>query len=203
MEKLTDVVVSQILGSLDPTPVNPTREQKYLAYLICKNMSDLCETGRAIVNKIQLQGHPVNDLPDRDTIRFCQNILTGFYSEKMFIPDNECGNRPNWPAVSAFPKDKSDAAYRIYRAIKRNIVEKPDGKLIQAAIKKQDKSYFVQNFNKIFADIPFKDGMDRFRNFVATNHVPPEDQKYIWDFFDALLDIFIYEADNLKDLQQM
>jgi hypothetical protein len=203
MENLTDSIVSSILNSLDPNPVNPKREQLYLAVLICKNLSDLCETGRAIVNSMESNGNPIDGLPDRSNIAMCQQILGKFYSNDMFIEDTEFGNKPNWQVISSFKKDRGDTAYKIYRAIRKNIIEKPGGQDIQKAIERKDKEYFIGNFDKIFIDIPFKDALLKFKNFVSSPYALAQDQTYVWDFFEALLDIFIFEADHLRDLSKM
>jgi len=203
MENLTDVLVSQLLNSLDQQPVNPTKEHLFLGFMICKNLSDLCETGRAIVNKIESQGHSIKQLPDRSQIGLCQEILHKFYSDDMFIPDDDIGNRPNWSAVTNFDKNKSHTAYKIYRAIRKNIIEKPTGKQILSAINQKDKTFFINNFDKIFADIPFKDGLLKFRNFLAMSCISQHDQDYVWDFFSALTDIFVYEENHLDDLKSM
>jgi hypothetical protein len=203
MQELTDVLVSQVLDSLDNSSVNPTKQQRYLAFLLCKNLSDLCETGQAIVNNIESRGKPIVNLPDRNAIMLCQQILGKFYSDKMFIPDENYGNRPNWSVVGSFNKEKSDTAYKIYRAIRKNVIDSPIGKDIQSAIQLKNTKYFIQNFDKIFADIPFKDGLTKFKNFVVSPDIIPKDRDYVWDFFEALLDIFINEEENLTALQTM
>lgn len=212
METIIDGLVSSVINSFDPKPVNPTKEQKYLAFLVCKNLSDLCETGRAIVNNMESQGHPIDLLPNRDNIALCQQVLSRFYSNDMFIPDEEYGNRPNWNMVNKF-SGKGEGAVKIYRAIHKNVVDqhnaknvkKITGKDIQNAIQKKDKKYFVENFDKIFADIPstFTDALFKFKNFIASPYTITADQTYIWDFFESLLDIFIYEKENLEDLQNL
>ncbi|CAN5871673.1 hypothetical protein BH23THE1_BH23THE1_32380 [soil metagenome] len=203
MENLSGLLVSQVLNSLDPNPVSPTKQQLYLSFLVCKNLTDLCETGRAIVNNIESHGHPLDGLPDRDSIALCQQILREFYDDNMFIPDEEFGNKPNWDKVNKFNQDQSNTAYKIYRAIRKNIIEKPGGKDIQGAIQRKDKKFFLENFDKIFADVPFKDGLIKFKNFIASPYTRDEDQSYVWDFFESLIDIYIYEQDNLEDLRHM
>lgn len=203
MEILTDLLVSQLLNALDSNPVNPTREQKYLAFLICKNLSDLCETGRAIINSIELKGHPITDFPQRDNIKTCQQVLQKFYQEKMFIEDPEDGNLPNWSVIEKIPKSQSDIAFKIYMAIRKNIIDRPIGKQIQDAIKRKDKDFFIKNFDSVFENIPFKDGLIKFKNFVASEYAINTDRDYIWDFFETLLDVFLNESENLETLQQM
>lgn len=204
MENLTDVLVSQMLNSFDPAPVYPTQEQKFLAFLICKNLSDLCETGRAILHDIELRGHPLKNLPEYSTISLCKQILDVFYSNNMFIKDPYGdGNRPNWSAINSFDNGKSSSAYKIYRAIRNNVVEKPDAGKIQDAVRDRNREYFLENYDKIFADIPFREGLARFKNFLVVDYVKKEHLEYVWDFFDSLLDIFIHESENIEDLKSM
>jgi hypothetical protein len=205
MENFTDTIISSILNSFDSTPVNPTREKAFLSFLVCKNLSDLCETGRAIVNNIESKGNPIDLLPNRDNIALCQQILGKFYSNDMFIEDPNYGNRPNWDIIKNFSRDKSQGAYKIYRALHKNIILKPSGKNIQDAIKRKDKDFFLKNFNDIFSDIPstFTDALCKFKNFVSCPYTLNEDQTYMWDFFESLLDIFIFEEENLEDLKNL
>lgn len=203
MENLTDILVTQMLNSLDPTPVNPSREEKYLAFLICKNLSDLGETGLAILNKLEQANLPIVNLPDRSSINLCRDILHKFYRDEMFIEDEEFGNRPSWSEVENFDRSKSDTAYRIYRAIKQNAVNKPESKLIQQSVEDRNKVYFIDNFEKIFEDVPFKEALNKFKNFLATDDVDEDDQDYVWEFFDSLLGIFMEEQEIIEDLKEM
>jgi hypothetical protein len=203
MDIITDAILQQFLNSLDPTPVNPTREQKYLAFLVCKNLTDLCETGSAILNHIQSSGGGSSDLPEKKTINLCKTLLQVFYSNEMFIEDEEFGSLPNWSVVESFTKTKSHAAYKIYRAIRKNVIDKPDSKEVQRAVISGNIIYFQQNFDKIFADIPFKNSLGPFKNFVSSPDVRPQDQQYVMDFFRSLLDIFMDEAELLQDLLKM
>lgn len=200
MESLTDTIVSQLLNSLDPTPVNPSKEESYLAFMVCKNLTDLCETGRAIVNSIESNRKPIDSLPDRSGISLCQQLLKKFYSDDMFIPDDTIGNKPNWSVVASFDRQHTITAFKIYRAIRKNIIGKPE---IQKAVADKNKIYFLNNFDQIFSGIPFKEALLKFKNFVASPYTSKDDQDYVWEFFGALVDIFIYEKDNILDLKSM
>lgn len=202
MDGLTDLIVTQMLGSLDPTPVNPSQEQKYLAFLICKNLTDLGETGLSILNYMNESGISTQGLPEKSTIGLCQSIIQKFYSDNMFIEDED-GFRPNWDAVNGYDTTKTQTSYRIYRAIKNNVVDKPESKDIQKAVDERNKKFFVANFDKIFADIPFKQGLTEFKNFLNSPHVTQEHQNIVWAFFETLLDLFLDEEEILKDLQDM
>ena len=205
MDFAIDAIVSTVLNSFDSLPVTQIREQRFLCFLICKNLRDLCETGCAILNDIESKGCSVDLLPQRESMALCQQVLTRFYSDEMFIEDSEFGHKPNWVAVAKFNGNKGDGACKIYRAIHKNIMIKPGGKEIRKAIKNKDKKYFLENFDKIFADIPetFTEALIKFKNFVSLPDKFIDNQEYIWGFFEGLLDVFIYEKENLEDLRNM
>lgn len=207
MATLTDTMVGQMLNALDPAPVNPTREQKFLAFLICKNLADLCETGQSILLKIKKDGHSTDNLPDYNNIGFCRKILKGYYSDDMFIEDEELGSRPNWKVVENFTSSKTITAFKIFRALSRNIVGKNDGNstgdIILKAIESRDRQPFVDNFDEIFKDVPLKSQLDPIKNFVAYEHVSADDQNYVWDFFDTLINMFLDQEDLLDDFKDL
>lgn len=201
MENLVDGYIDQVLNSLDPSPVNPTKEEYFLACMVCKNLADLCETGRAILDDMDTRGVSVQNLPKSSDIQMCQGILNRFYHENMFEEDEELGFIPNWQAVHQFNKRKANGAYKIYRCIKHNVVDKPIGKEIQNAAQNRDQDYFINNFDTIFANVPFKNGLLKFKNFVGSSAVLEDHREYVWDFFDSLMEIFINEKQNLDDLK--
>lgn len=203
MENFTDVFVSQMVNSLDPVPVYPTREQKFLAFLILKNLSELCETGEAILHDIESRGYHLNNLPDYSTISLCRQILKSFYHDSMFISDPDCDNRPNWKVVENFDRNKTNTAYKIYKSIRSNVVDKPDSINIRTAIHNRDRKFFLENYDKIFANIPFQSSLDRYKNFLVVNCVRKQHLEYVWNFFESLLDIFVGEAENIEDLKSM
>lgn len=205
MDLIIDGLVSTVLNSFDSVPVTQNKEQRFLAFLLCKNLSDLCQTGCAILNNIESKGCPIDLLPKRESINLCQLVLKRFYLEDMFIEDPEFGTKPNWPVVAKLNGSKGDGACKIYRAIHKNIILKPGGKEIQKAIKNKDKKFFLENFDKIFADIPetFTEALLKFKNFVSLPDKFADNQEYVWNFFDGLLDIFIFEKENLEDLRNL
>src|SRR3972149_9539997 len=145
MENLADIFISQILDSLDSSPVYPAREQKFLAFLICKNLTELCETGEAILHDIEIRGCSLKDLPDYHTISLCQQTLKTIYLDSMFIQEKNNDIRPNWSVIESFDPKKTGIAYKIYRAIQKNITESHE---IQKAIRTRDRTYFIKNYNK-------------------------------------------------------
>jgi hypothetical protein len=197
MDFLTDQLVATMLQSLDNSPVNPTLGERYLSCLVCKNLTDLGETGLAILIDMKQKRLSVANLPDQSMIGTCQSILKRYYSEAMF-PENQ--EEPNLEAIKRFETEKANTAFRIYRAIRNNVTGKPDSKLIQDAVTNRDKKYFLDNFDKLFADVPFQEGLNQFKNFLKSPHVPVESQNTVWEFFEALLDIFLDEEGILEDM---
>jgi len=203
MELLTNGLIEQMLKSMDSSPVNPTREQKFLAFTICKNLADLGTTGMAILKEMRAKRLPINDLPDLSSIQLCQGIIKDFYSDQMFKEDPDFGNVPVWSVIAKFDLKKTEIAYRIYRGIRENVVGKPKSKDLQKAIYDRNKKFFIENFDEIFSDIPFKEGLIVFKNFIKSPHVSKENQNYVWDFFESFIDIYIHESENLADLKKM
>lgn len=203
MEAVTDVIVEQMLSSMDNSPVNPSREEKFLAFTVCKNLADLGTSGMAIIKEMQKQKLPVNDLPDIPSIQLCQGIIKNYYSDSMFIEDEEFGNVPEWKVISRFDSKRTEIAYRIYRSIRLNLVGNDRSTSLRKAIREKNKAYFIQNFDDIFADIPFKDGLIVFKNFIQSPHVSQKNQDVVWDFFDSFVELYENEKYNLEDLKGM
>lgn len=178
----------------------PKREEKFLAFLVCKNLSDLCETGMYILEHIKTAGTNMSNLPDSEMIKLCRNSLMVYFSPKMFIDNSEYGSLPNWAVVENFDKMKTKTAVQIYRLIKRNIVENNN---IIKAVNDRNKNFFVKNFGQIFAGVPFEDFLGKFKNFIVSPHVKDEDQEYIWDFFQSLLEIFTNAEDMMESLKEL
>lgn len=200
MEQLTISLVLKVLDDNDPGPVSPTKEQLFFAFMVCKNLSDLCDTGLAILKDIAKRGKPLTGLPDDKMINLCETVLKGLYTDNMFIDDDEIGTRPNWTVMAGFDKSRARGAYKLYRCIGRNIKENPGGKEICVAVREHNTDYFVTNFNKIFANLPseFQKNLNAYKNFLVCPHITEETRNYVWDFFESLLEIFVNEADNLK-----
>lgn len=196
MNFLTDQLVNTMLQSLDNSPVNPTLGDRYLSCLVCKNLSDLGETGLAILIDMQQKRLSVAGLPDKGMIETCQVILKRYYTENMF-PE---GQEPNLEAIKRFETEKANTAFRIYRAIRNNVISKPDSNLLQDAVTNRDKKYFLDNFDQLFADVPFQEGLNQFKNFLKSPHVPVKSQNTVWEFFEALLDVFLDEDGILEDM---
>src|SRR3989337_4343678 len=133
MDSWTDQIVAQMLMAMDSTPVNPSLGQRYLSCLVCKNLTDLGETGLAILAEMKSRQLSVANLPNEGMIETCQNILKLYYTEAMFAKEE-----PDLDQIKKFDLNRSDTAFRIYRAIRNNIMMKPDSIKIQDAVKKRD-----------------------------------------------------------------
>lgn len=203
MQYMKDVVVSKVIDQFDKEPTNFTREKKFLAFLLCKNLSDLCQTAIRILKGISKKGIPLTGLPDISSISICDETLCSYFSESMFIENDEIGWAPVWKEVLKFPGNKTEVACKLYRAISKNITSGSQARDIQQAVQKRDKEFFIKNFDEIFKNIPFTEELKLVKNFVSSPHVKKEDQEYVWDFFDSLLDIFISEKDNLDVLKSL
>ena len=200
MEQLSLTLALQMLNKVDPEPISLTKEQRFFAFFVCKDLAELCDTGRAILREISSKGHPLTGLPDDGMITMCQGILKNLYTEKMFIEDARIGTKPDWRAVQEFPKDRSDGASKLYRCLKRNVMEKPGGREICEAVRRRDQDYFEKNFWKIFTDLPseISKNLVAFKNMISCRYVPDKSKNYVWDFFESLMDLIQNEDDNIK-----
>lgn len=204
MDQLTDSVILGLLNSLDPTPVNPTKEDLFISFLLCKNLDDLCETGIAILNDMTKRRISLKGLPGIPDIDRCKFILRRFYSNSMFVDDEEMGSLPNWGVISSFDQVKSRAAFKIYRAIKKNL-SSGRGESMQEAIRKRDTGYILKHFDEMFANIPaeFKENLVKFKNFIASNDVPKEHKEYVYIFFESLLELLFLEPQTMEQLKSL
>lgn len=199
MQVLDDILISTALSALDPTPIDPTPEQTYFAHLVCKNLSDLCDTGMAILDDPRLIQS--SDLPDINTIQMGRKALLRLYDDNMFLQDDEYGNLPNWEVIEKFPEENRIIACKVYRAIKNNLA-KQNTKFVEA-VKRRDQTYFLQEFEEIFADVPFKELLCKFRNFIGSSYIDKEDQETIWQYFEILVEMFMHEEENLEEIRHL
>lgn len=199
MNDFTEIFIKKLFDSLDPVPADCSREQYYFAFLLCKNLTDLCETGCAMLNSLESRGHSTQNFPDRHTIQLCRNLLHKYYSESMFVDHPDLGTVPNWKVIDTFPKDRKEVAFKIYRSIQNNL-SKDENKICDA-IKSRDKTYFVNNFEKIFEDMPFQESLSKFKSFLSSSSVNKHDQDYLFDFFETVCEMFIYEKENMEELK--
>src|SRR5665648_313825 len=190
MERLTDEFIN---SKLDPTPIDPSREELFLAFLVCKNLSDLCETGRAINNELESAGKLVPNLPQNDDIKTIEGVIRRYYRDDMFTHTEESDHLPNWPVIKGYDRLRCLIAVKIYRSFKHNTIASPNSGEICDAIRKQDRKYFVEKFDQIFANMPSKEHLVKFKNFVTCSDIPESSQNRIWEFFQCLLDLISSE----------
>jgi len=189
-----DFFINHLLKVLDDGPVHPTREQTYLSLILMKNLRSLCTLGTEILS----QSPYTEELPDIETMQLLESMLLYFYHDDFFIPHEELGSLPNWGKIKGFSKDRLDNCFRIYCCIKENCLSDPQ---IIPAIQKRDKKYFLDNFQTLFAKVPFQNQLYKFRNFVASDAVSEEDQECVWEFFESITNLFESEADLLEQLK--
>lgn len=186
----------QILNSNEPNPGTPSRGELFLSFILCKDLADLFETGRAILRETPVH----KNLPSETTLLTIQTILNEFYSPDMFIPDNEYGQKPNWSVVLNFNKDNSRAAFQLYKILRRNIISATE---MPKALKSRNKEFFLENFDYMFADLPFKDLVSEFKNFIASDDVSLENQEFIWDFIDSLVSLINDDQENIQTIEKL
>ena len=203
MSQIIRIILKQFIDSSDPKPVNPTKEQQYLACLMCKNLYDLCETGICIINTLKRNGSDLSQFPDTNQLDLYRKVLDGLFDHKMFIEDDKYGYIPDWDIVVKFNKESSHIAYKIYSGMKWNAVEGPSSKKLQHAIEKHDKGFFIENYDTIFEKIPFKQPLSKFKNMLDSKLITDDDQQYVWDFFEALFDMFLHEDENIEELTNL
>lgn len=201
MDNLTNQFKGLLTDSVDYDSV--AREDKFLAFLICKNLSDLCETGIYILENIKVKGKNCAELPDEDMIKLVKTILSGLFSSKMFVADEEYGSVPDWDIVENYDRKKTEMAIQTYHLLKRNIVLNPDIDKIRTAVEKRDKKYVLINFDKIFQGAPFEEQLQNFKNFIASPHVKVVDQESVWEFIESLMDIFMSEDEMRQTLKNL
>lgn len=201
MQFTKEALVSNLINQFDKTPTNFSREKKFLSFLVCKNLVDLCQTAIRILRGISRKGYSTEGLPDEVSISMCESSLSFYFSDAMFKDDEEYGMVPNWEVISSFPEDKAEIACKLYRVIAVNLQKGEISEAILKAVENRDKKYFLNNFDKIFKNLPFADGLKMIKNFVSSPYVSESDQEYVWDFFDSLLDIFISEKEHIEKLK--
>ncbi len=205
METLTNLLVGQMLSACDPTPVVVNKEEIFLACLVMKNLDDLCQTGQAVLNNLERKGISTKQLPDPNNILLCRSILGRYFNHRMIHEDPEKGVQAVWKEVQAYQtsnKESAENAYRIYRALKNNLMGKPGSKEIIESINTKNKVYFIQNFDSLFADVPFSNALNQFKNFLGSNLLSAEDDGIFWDFFQMFMEFFLNEQEILAEMRK-
>jgi hypothetical protein len=197
---VTGLVAKQLLNSNDPTPGTPRKGELFMSFLVIKNLADMCETSRSIINEMQDKRANMTGLPSNQTLKVIQNVLNEFYSDKMFIPDDKWSQRPDWVVIKKFNPENTRSAFQLYRIIRRN--SQGADKMIRA-LEKRDKTFFLANIDQVFADLPMKDLISQFKNFIASEYVPKEGQELIWEYFEQLISLIQNESENIKLIESL
>jgi len=195
---LTSSFARQFLASIEPAPCNPTDAEVFLSGLMVKNLADFCETGRSILNEMREHGSSIEGLPSHQTLSLVQGVLKSFYNEKAFIPDDDYGQRPNWKVISTLPTDDRQTLWRLYRIIRRNIKGSEE---LLPQLQSRNKTYFSNNIDTLFHDVPFKDLIGQIKNFINSPYVPSDSQELIWQYCEALVDLILKEQEHLETIK--
>ena len=189
---------------MSPGKVNADKNNCFFAFLVCKNLYDFVETCEAIINDVKNEGKDVSEFPNDFTFNMAKQTLSGLYTDSMFNTDVDGQVKPNWSSVGKFPKDNSDTAYRLYSILKSNIVDSELTSGIVNAIKLRDKLYFINNFDSIFTNIPefLAVYFSQCKNLIKSDVVPEDDQEVLWEFFSALMDMFINEQQFINQFKE-
>ena len=221
MQALTETIIYQMINSFDKTEVDPTREEKYLAFQVCKNIADLCDTARAIINILESRNknddNVVSKFPSHDSLAMYRRFLKSLYSEDMFILDSDGNECPSWSNVDKFDTYKSVTAYKLYKSIRDGTIDAKNIDKVKEALEQGDYKYFIDNYDEFIKNLPFDKWLDSFKNiiniddaragiilyknFLNEDIVDRSHIDNIRDFFNILLDIFLDETECINDLK--
>lgn len=175
-------------------------EEVFLACTICKNLCDLCETGICIIQNIKATHGKVEGLPSIGKIKLARSFLEKYYSDDMFLDDEEFGVKPNWEAIQEFDEKKLKTAVSIYRMVKANIGE-GEMEIIKKAMQERNSDYFLNNYMDIFKG-GLSDWID-FRGFINSPYLTDEDKECMWEFFEQIINIISEEEEMFDILSKM
>lgn len=168
------------IGSLDLDNLSPSIEETIYSIIFCKNLVDLCESVRAMINKLP----PNNNLPDKAQLKFIQLVLEELIN--INIIDDEINII--WKNVKEISKNEKYTnilltCYKIYVSIKNNI---SDNEILIDSIRKKNKKFFIKEYDNIFKDIPYREVLEKFKYILNNNAIEQEDEDLLWDFFQTL-----------------
>lgn len=187
-------LASGLIESLEGKPKNVS--DRFLAVMCCKTLVDLCESARAMLHEIKTSNCDMSSFPSETNLQLCQNVLSGLYKNDMIREDDELGIVPNWSGFnSSEGKRLSQLAFKIYACIKRNVTKE-----IEKACDNHDETYFVNHFDDIFRDMPFKDSINKFKAFLVSPDLSSSHKELAWEYFDALMDVVVHGQEILDDM---
>lgn len=189
-----DNIASQFLGKIEDLDHPPTREEKFMASILLKNIYDMCCAGELIIAK-----NPKNEnIVNPSIVKIFKIYLKTYYSNDFFIESDQFGTEPNWEKINSFNEDKFNDSCKIYMAIKKNVINKPK---IYDSILKRDKKYFIDNFDDLFMNLPMAEYLSNFKKFIEDDTIcSKEDQEIIWSYFEVIIDLFFNEDEYISSL---
>lgn len=179
----------------------PCIEEIFLSITFCKNLTDLCETGREILKKISYNP----DFPDINRLKLFEKALKSLYREEFMI-EEEDRLSPNWAKITSYIKNSEQNEERLYNVwkfydiVRINIESNPD---IINRIKKGDKSYFIKNFDTLFEEISFKDDISKFKNLVLSGKISKEDEENIMQFLIYMIEDISEHKKQVTELKEL
>ena len=195
MSNLFNDLVSKYSTMLVELPKPPTREEIFLSTIFIKNLVDLCETSESILLSLPNEKKVI----DNGYVKLCRIFLKGYYNDNFFIEDENVGILPNWKNINNFNYDKLYFLCRVYATVKLNLDKHPK---LSVALENRNKSYFLNNFDYLFENLPIKDYIVNVKKFIADDDFcSQEDQESIWEFYDTIFDLFNNKDEYIKDLQ--
>lgn len=191
MQRIAEGFIGKTLSEALPGKIETGKDIVFISALICKNLADMSETCESMIERMG----EMDDLPSLSTLGMISNSLN-MYCDSEIIVDGE----PNWDGISRLSREKRETVCRLYKMIKRNITDQPLSEGIRKSVERRDKQFFVKHYDTLFKDVPFKETLVKFKNFLICPHVSKEDQELIWKYFDVILDIINNEKEIREDL---
>jgi hypothetical protein len=175
-----------------------TLEELFIAYLLTKQLCDLCETGCAIINELTELDR--EQMPSKKTLMVLKEILSHWYSNDMFVESKKYGVKPDWHVVESFDKSPTNPAWILYILIIEGITPE-----IVKAVENRDRNYFYNNFDSIFAKLPqvLSDSIGPFKNFIKSKVVSKEDRETVFDFFQEITVLITDRNTTIENLKTM
>ncbi len=173
-------LIQELGGNINDFEVD-TEEGLY-ATLFCKNLSDLTQTVKIVVNKLGRD----NTLPNPELLTILCNLLKELYNEKQFKYDSE-GNLDlsdeYWNHMS---EEDAFVCVKLYHVVRQSVEETPD---IKTAVQNKDKSFFLNNFERLFYRVPaIESYLVLFKNLLK-RELDVEDENTLWDFISVVCEL--------------
>lgn len=173
-------LIKELGGDVNDLTTDP--EEELYATLFCKNLADLTQTVKIVVNKLGRD----NTLPNPELLTILYNLLKGLYNEKQFKYDSE-GNLDltdeYWDNIT---DEDAFVCIKLYRIVRQSVQETPD---IKTAVQNKDKSFFLNNFERLFYRVPaIESYLVLFKNLLKRD-LDTEDENTLWDFISVVCEL--------------